>query len=156
MGIHKGEYDIELIRRTKELIISYKGVYNLTLLMNALLSLVILPGEHNKERKLKFLNADLNDIKELKSLVGSNDFHFDRRGKNNDLKNLLSRIRNGIAHQRIETITTKGKWTGVIIQDIDPITQTVGLNLKLTTKQLREFALYIASKYLDEVKNTNP
>jgi len=156
MGIQEGHYDIELIRRTKDLIIGYKGVYNLTLLMNALLSLIVLPSESNKLRRIRFLNTNINDIDELKEIINSNEFYFDSRGRNYDLKNLLGRIRNGIAHQRIETITTKDKWTGVIIQDVDPRTQLIGLNLTLTTKQLREFALFIASKYLDEVKIVSP
>lgn len=57
MGIPNGKYDIELIRRTKELIQSYNGKYNLTLLMNGILSLIVLPHQHNaRVRKLNFMN----------------------------------------------------------------------------------------------------
>src|SRR5882672_10772361 len=126
MGIQKGYYDIELVRRTKELITDYKGTHNLTLLMNALLSLVVLPNERNKIRNVKFLDIDINDVPEINQIITSPEFHFDRRRKGNNLKNLLGRIRNGIAHQRIETITEGGKWIGVVIQDIDPKTQSVG------------------------------
>ena len=59
MGIPNGKYDIELIRRTKELIKTYKGKYNLTLLMNGILSLIVLPHQHNaRVRKLNFMNKD--------------------------------------------------------------------------------------------------
>jgi len=151
MGIAKGKYDVELIKRTKELIKSYKGKYNLTLLMNGLLSLIVLPQEHNSRvRKLNFMNKDLNDIPEIQFILNSPNFYFDRRGYNNDLKNLLKRMRNGISHQRIETINENKKWKGVILQDLDRH-NNVGLNLELKTSELRNFAFYIADEYLKEL-----
>ena len=151
MGIAKGKYDVELIRRTKELIQDYDGKYNLTLLMNGLLSLIVLPQEHNSRiRKLTFMNTDLNDIPEIKFVLESPHFYFDRRGLNNDLKNLLKRIRNGISHQRIETINENGKWKGVKIQDLDRH-NNIGLNLELKTTELRNFAFYIADEYIKEI-----
>ncbi len=150
MGIPNGKYDIELIRRTKELIQSYNGKYNLTLLMNGILSLIVLPHQHNaRVRKLNFMNKNLNDIPEIQFLLNSPNFHFDRRGKNNDLKNLLTRMRNGIAHQRIESISVDNKWKGVIIQDSH--NGNIGLNLELKTSELRKFAFYIADEYLKEL-----
>ncbi|CAL2101676.1 conserved protein of unknown function [Tenacibaculum sp. 190130A14a] len=155
MGIEKGKYDVELIRRTKELIQDYDGKYNLTLLMNGLLSLIVLPQEHNSRiRKLTFMNTDLNDIPEIKFVLESPRFYFDRRGFNNDLKNLMKRIRNGISHQRIETINTKGKWKGVKIQDLDRH-NNVGLNLELKTSELRKFAFFIADEYIKEVRKAS-
>lgn len=155
MGIAKGKYDVELIRRTKELIKSYKGKYNLTLLMNGLLSLIVLPQEHNSRvRKLNFMNRDLNDIPEIQFVLNSPNFYFDRRGFNNDLKNLLKRIRNGISHQRIETINENKKWKGVKIQDLDRH-NNVGLNLELKTSELRNFAFYIADEYLKELNKAS-
>ena len=70
---------------------------------------------------------------------------------NNDLKNLLNRIRNGIAHQRIEAISEENKWKGVIIEDYDR-NDNIGLHLELKTSELRKFAFFIADKYLEEVK----
>jgi len=151
MGIPKGKYDVELIKRTKELIKSYKGKYKLTLLMNGVLSLIVLPQQHNARiRKLNFLNQDLNKIKEIQFILKSPNFYFDKRNYNNDLKNLLNRIRNGIAHQRIETINENNKWKGVIIQDYDN-RGNIGLNLELKTSELRKFAFYIADEYLKEL-----
>lgn len=150
MGIPNGKYDIELISRTKKLIQSYKGKYKLTLLMNGILSLIVLPHQHNaRVRKLKFMNKDLNDIPEIQFVLNSPNFHFDRRGKNNDLKNLLTRMRNGIAHQRIESISENNIWKGVVIQDIH--NGNIGLNLELKTSELRNFAFYIADECLKEL-----
>jgi hypothetical protein len=151
MGIQKGKYDVELVKRTKELIQEYDGKYNLTLLMNGLLSLIVLPQQHNtRVRKLKFMNQDLNDIPEIQFLLQSPNFHFNNRGYSNDLKNLLRRVRNGISHQRIETINKGGKWKGVIIQDLNG-QNSIGLHLELKTSELRKFAFFIADEYLKEI-----
>lgn len=152
MGIPEGKYDIELISRTKSLIQNYKGKYNLTLLMNGILSLIVLPQQHNSRiRRLPFMNQELNDIPEINFILNSPNFTFDRRNFNNDLKNLLNRIRNGIAHQRIEAVSENNKWKGVIIEDYDRH-NNLGLHLELKTSELRKFAFYIADKYLEEVK----
>lgn len=152
MGIPVGNYDIELIRRTKELIQTYDGIFNLTLLMNGILSLIVLPQQHNyRVRKLNFMNKDLNDIPEIQFVMNSPNFFFDPRHFHYDLKNLLNRIRNGIAHQRIETISDNGKWKGVVIQDYDKH-NNLGLNLELKTSELRKLAFFIADEYLKEIK----
>ena len=118
--------------------------------MNGILSLIVLPHQHNARiRKMNFMNKDLNDIPEIQFVLNSPNFHFDRRGKNNDLKNLLTRIRNGIAHQRIESISEDNKWKGVIIQDSH--NGNIVLNLELKTSELRKFAFYIADEYLKEL-----
>ena len=156
MGIAQGKYDVELIKRTKELIKTYKGKYTLTLLMNGLLSLIVLPQQHNSRvRRLNFMNKELDKIDEIQFVLDSNNFVFDRRNYHNDLKNLLNRIRNGIAHQRIETINDdNNKWKGVIIQDFDR-NNNLGLHLELKTSELRKFAFFIADEYLKEIKNTS-
>ena len=156
MGIPQGKYDVELIKRTKELIKTYKGKYTLTLLMNGLLSLIVLPQQHNSRvRRLNFMNNELEEINEIQFVLNSNNFFFDRRNNHNDLKNLLNRIRNGIAHQRIETINdNNNKWKGVIIQDYDR-NNNLGLHLELKISELRKFAFYIADEYLKEIKNAS-
>ncbi len=151
MGIPAGKYDIELIKRTKKLLKTYEGNFNLTLLMNCLLSLIVLPQQYNARiRKLPFMNDELNEIAEIQFVLNSTGFFFDRRNFNNDLKNLLNRIRNGIAHQRIEAISENNKWKGIIIEDYD-MAGNLGLHLELTTAELRRFSFYIADNYLREV-----
>lgn len=155
MGIPNGKYDIELIRRTKELIQSYNGKYNLTLLMNGILSLIVLPQQHNSRiRKLKFMNQNLDEIPDIEFVLNSSNFLFDPRNFNQDLKNLLNRIRNGIAHQRIEAISEGNKWKGVIIEDYDR-NNNLGLHLELTTAELRRLSFYVADKYLKELEKQN-
>ncbi len=78
---------------------------------------------------------------------------FNRRNFNNDLKNILTRIRNGISHQRIEAISENDQWKGVIIED--GMGNNIGLHLELTITEVRTLAFYIADKYLAEVGNGN-
>jgi len=121
--------------------------------MNCLLSLIVLPQQHNSRvRKLSFMNEDLIQIAEIQFILNSKNFFFDPRTFNNDLKNLLNRIRNGISNQRIEAVSKNEKWKGVIIEDYDR-QNNLGLHLELTTAELRKFAFYIADKYLGEIKS---
>jgi hypothetical protein len=152
MAIEPGNYDKELIKRTLNLIDSYKGKYTSTLLMNALLSLIVLPAEFNKRHKLKYFNQGIHSLTELEFIFSSPDFIFDPQSGKNNLQNLLRRIRNGIAHQRIETLSENGKWSGIIIQDLDNA-GNVGLNVRLSINELKAFARFIAMKYLDETKS---
>ncbi|MDQ7961055.1 MULTISPECIES: HEPN family nuclease [Flavobacterium] len=153
MGIANGKYDVELIKRTKKLIESYDGIFNITLLMNCILSLIVLPQQHNARiRRLGFMNNNLYDIPEIEFVLNSPNFQFDNRNYNNDLKNLLNRIRNGIAHQRIEAISQNSNWTGIIIEDYDR-SGNVGLHLELTIVEIQTLAFYIADNYLNEISN---
>lgn len=149
MAIEPGKYDTELVRRTIELIDSYKGKYDITLLMNALLSLIILPNESNKRRKLKYFDENIYEINDIRFVISSPMFTFDPQDGKYLFKNLLRRVRNGIAHQRIETISKDGKWTGVIIQDLNK-DETVGLHMELSIEELKIFANFIANRYLIE------
>ena len=164
MGEMKQErYDVEFIKRTQNLINSYHGEYDFTLFMNCLLGLIILPNEFYGRRKLSLFNKDLSTFPELKNIIASSDFVFDptkwdSRSKSyipdkKTLKVLLKKIRNGIAHQRIESINEDGKWTGVIIQDINKKNNNnVELSIKFQIKEFRIFAIFISSKYIDEIE----
>ena len=98
------------------------------------------------------MNEDLATIAGIQFVLNSPNFYFDKRNFNNDLKNLLNRIRNGISHQRIETITIAGKWKGVIIEDYDR-QNNLGLHLELKTSELRKLAFFISDAYLNEIGN---
>lgn len=164
MGIQVGQYDRELIRRTIELNEKYKGIYNITLLMNSLLSLIVLPNEKRSYRNIQFLKNEITNIQEIQSIISQAGFVFDsgfkRRTINGtktnvpnprDLENLLRRIRNGISHQRIEPISDiNNKWVAVIIEDYSG-DNICGLRIHFTIKELKKFALFIGNSYLSEL-----
>lgn len=160
MGIPVGQYDKEIIRRTKELIESYEGEYTITLLMNSLLSLIVLPKEYSKDRNMTFLKESINDVEVIKNIISKKGFIF-KEGVTNekgmpsvpnprDLDNLLRKIRNGISHQHITPISSGlNKWTGVIFKDYNP-NHSQGLHIEFSIAELKIFALYIADSYLAE------
>ena len=162
MGIPVGQYDREIIRRTKELIESYEGEFSITLFMNSLLSLIVLPKEYSKKRNMAFLKELITDVDVLKKVISKKDFFFNEgeiniAGQPNvpnprDLDNLLRKIRNGISHQHITPVSSKSnKWTGVIFKDYNS-NHTQGLHIEFTIAELKEFALFIANSYLLEIK----
>ncbi|SEO80015.1 hypothetical protein SAMN05444671_1385 [Flavobacterium sp. CF108] len=164
MGIQLGQYDRELIKRTIELNKKYKGIYNITLLMNSLLSLIVLPNEKRSFRNIQFLKSSIYSIPEIQNIISQAGFIFDsgfykqtingvKTNTQNprDLENLLRRIRNGISHQRIEPISDiNNKWIGVIIQDYSS-NNVCGLNVHFTISELKSFALFIGNSYLNEL-----
>lgn len=163
MGIPVGQYDKEIIRRTKELIESYEGEFTITLLMNSLLSLIVLPKEYSQNREMEFLDSLIQDIKTIESVINKDNFLFHEGStvgskvnpsvpNPRDLNQLLRRIRNGISHQHIIPITDGlNKWSGVIFEDYNK-NHVRGLHIDFTIAELKEFALYIANSYLSEIK----
>ena len=164
MGIPVGQYDRELIRRTIELNKSYKGIYSITLLVNSLLSLIVLPHEKKGYRNIQFLKSNIIDVPQIHNLLAKDDFIFVEGGNikkiaGNDtfvpyprnLQHFLRRIRNGISHQHIEPISDENnKWIGVIIRDIH--NNACGLQIHFTIEELKSFAMFIGESYLKELR----
>ncbi len=163
----KDKYDTEFIKRTQTLINGYHEKYTITLLLNCLLGLIILPNEFKgrKGRKFTFLNQDIQSIKEIQGIISKNNFLFNPTKKKKgdgyvsdkkSLKNFLKKIRNGIAHQQIEPINENGEWKGVRIKDINDFNnKNLELEIEFTIKELRDFAFFISTKYIEEFEKLN-
>ncbi len=103
MGEIKNEvFDIEFIGRTKKVIQEYKGTYNITLLLNCLLGLIVLPSEYYKRKSRVFFEKDTSEFKELTGLLDNATFNPTKRKNKNwiadkkSLKNLIKKVRNKI------------------------------------------------------------
>ncbi|MFM8911949.1 MAG: HEPN family nuclease [Flammeovirgaceae bacterium] len=160
MGEIKNEiFDIEFIERTKKVIQEYKGNYNITLLLNCLSGLIVLPSEYYKRKSRIFFEKDTSEFKELTGLLDNATFNPTKR-KNNiwiadkkSLKNLIKKVRNGVSHQQIECVGNNGKWQSVVLRDINTYNlNNIELEVTWTTKQLKTFALFVADSYLIEIK----
>lgn len=158
-------FDIEFILRTQKLIKEYKGTYNITLLLNCLLGLIVLPTEFYNKKSRTFFTKPLTDYKEIEGLIKAISFNPTKRNRKAkgfipDEKNLnvfTKKIRNGIAHQQIECIDSKGKWVSVTIRDFNKFNNdNLELEVTWTIKQLKEFSLFISDKYIEEIKTLNP
>lgn len=155
-------FDIEFIRRTKKVISGYKGTYNITLLLNCLLGLIVLPSEHYNRRKKTFFSIEIKKIPELNGLLNNGIFNPTKR-KNNEwvkdkhtFKNFIKKVRNAVSHQQIECVGNNGKWESVTLRDINSFNQNnIELEVTWTTKELKKFALFVADSYLNEIEKVN-
>lgn len=160
MGEIKNEiFDVEFITRTKKLISAYKGTYNITLLLNCLSGLIVLPSEYYNRRAKTFFSTEIADIPELNGLLNNGIFNPTKR-KNNQwvqdkhtFKNLIKKVRNAVSHQQILCVGNNGKWESVTLKDINFFNNNnIELEVTWTTKELRKFALFVANSYLNEIE----
>ena len=158
-AIKNDKFDIQFIERTRKIIDGYKGTYNITLLLNCLLGLIVLPSEFYKRKARTFFDADIADIPELNDLVNGITFNPTKRQNGNwvadrkNLRNLVKKVRNGVSHQQIECIDDNGKWDKVVIKDFNSYNQNnLELEVSWTPKQLKEFALFVADNYKTEIE----
>ena len=159
MGSIKNEtFDIQFIERTKKIIENYKGTYNITLLLNCLLGLIVLPSEFYKRKSRNFFDVEIDKIQEIQDLTENILFNPTKRKKNTwvedkrSLKNLIKKIRNGVSHQQIECVDENGRWDRVIIRDFNTYNNdNLELEVSWTPNQLKIFALFVADSYLYEI-----
>ena len=169
-SVNNETFDIEFIQRTLGNI-NAKGrpPYQITMLVNCLLGLVVLPFEMDvsNRRKIKLFNKNIVDVPIIKELTKDEYFHptsYDRaqgrfKSKPLTIYNLLKCIRNSIAHHRIYCLPEDGKWRSVRLYDIqDKYTQDnvnggkphLELEIVWTIKQLRAFCDFVCEAYLFE------
>jgi hypothetical protein len=153
-------FDTEFIIRTQKLIKEYKGTYNITLLLNCLLGLIVVPSEFYNRKNQTFFKKPITDYQEINGLTEEMLFNPTKRDRKNNgfvqdqrtLNVFVKKIRNGIAHQRIECVEQRGKWTKVIIRDFNMANgQNVELELTWSIKQLKKFSIFISNEYIKEI-----
>jgi hypothetical protein len=151
-------YETEFVRRTQSLLRDYKGEYKLSNAINCMLGLIILPNEmlelnHNEIwdmlieqiQELQFLRIQTFEPIRRKNRLGVPEYY----PKN--LKTFLKKVRNGLAHQNIIPVNTKGIFSGVIIRNyFGAGKKDLDLDVKFNRKELERFALYVAGKYLGD------
>lgn len=157
------KFDIDFVRRTKKILMTYKGRYKLSNLINCTLGLMVLPYENIRDNQIilqnpnTFWDIDINRIPSLPKIDIRIFSPIQRINKGgvityypNTLKVLLQKIRNGLAHQHIEPVNKNGKFVGIIISNyFDSAHQD--LEIQFSRNQLEKFALFIANEYLKQV-----
>ena len=71
--------------------------------------------------------------------------------KNLTLHKFLKKIRNGVAHQNISPTNQKGEWKGLRIWNHNSY-GIKDFEVEFTINQLKDFAIFIGEKYLEETK----
>lgn len=149
MGSYKEIYEIEFITRTKEILNKYnkrKGGYKLTLLLNCLVSLIILPSERSgfdkpplwdiMTKHIDFFNTKIHPVWS--------------DGKEHTLGEFVKKLRNGIAHQNINPINKNNQFVGVKIWNIN-YKKAIDFEVEFNRHTLHEFANLIADQYLHHI-----
>jgi len=154
--IPKTDFDIEFIERTQKIIREYKGEFEVSLLLNCLMGLIIFPNEFSRKYELNFLDQKTDEVDVIKNIISKSDSIFNpkkrkRKQIKNEKKNVrvfLRKLRNGFEHANITTINDKEKWIGLIVEDkglyIDNIPD---LKVNITSDELRELAIYLSNEY---------
>jgi hypothetical protein len=162
-AISNEKFDIQFIERTKKIISNYKGTYNITLLLNCLLGLIVLPSEFYRRKLRTFFNTNISDIPELEELIVGISFNPTRRenrqwvNDEKNLRNLIKKVRNGVSHQEIQCIDDNGKWDSVIIRDFNTYNNNhLELEVRWTPRQLKTFSLFVADSYISEIQKLEP
>jgi hypothetical protein len=162
MGTIK-EYKLEFPKRTIHLLDSFRKKqvdyrYDVTLMMNCLLGLIVLAVENSDRDKLMPGKVDSGLLKMLPDRIkikrgnkGLQEVNADYLESLNKLE-LLKKIRNGIAHQNILGINEHGIWAGIKLWNINKSGE-INFEMALSTEQLYSLATYISQHYLKKLNN---
>lgn len=157
------EYKLEFPKRTIYLLDSFRKQevdyrYDVTLLMNCLLGLIVLAVENSDREKLMPGKVDTgllemlpHKVKYKRGKKGIQEVSADFL-KSLDKLELLKKIRNGIAHQNILGINENGIWAGVKLWNINKSGE-INFEMTLSTEQLYSLATYISKHYLKKQIN---
>lgn len=127
---------------------SKKTQYEVTLLLNCLLGLMVFPIESTKSNK----NCELK-VNCVKKLIKMEVIKKPKLVTNLDYYKIFKSMRNAVSHGHIETSGTNDYIEGIKFSDFDcnnldePHTC-----LEFNVEQLKEYALYVATQYLELLK----
>lgn len=175
------EFCIKQIVTTKKIIENFSDAreFSLTMLINSLMSLVILPFEQSKKRNgkrtfegryeseiIKNLGISPEIFKPIKSCDGENIvFNY------KTIRKFINKFRNGIAHQNLEVCISEDKVIHIIIYNKFYCNQckkckkkickekgiifsngcAIDFKIIVTVQELQKLALYIADSYLEAI-----
>ena len=142
------EIEVDFIERTLELICKYKGNYEVTLLINCCLGLLVLPKEKHLESIPKQKIPTTGSLWGLSrdSVTGVGCEHCGYK-----LSNVIRRIRNGICHFHVKTLPDGTGEIGKI-----EIKDRGNFKAVLSIDEFRELAvslaIHVTGKVTDEGK----
>jgi hypothetical protein len=143
----------DFIERTKKILFQYRNnfsndeKYEVTLLMNCLLGLIILPQQHWYEQLPE------EEIEYEKWGIKRNHVIYIKEDETINIKNILRHLRNSISHYRFKAFSNSDKKIEYIyFYDEIHGNKTFEINLDVVT--LREFAIYLSEKLTKDMINT--
>jgi hypothetical protein len=152
------DFDVDFVIRTKEILNDYNGPRDMSIILNCLMGLVILPFEKVKSNPNAFWDTELTAIPNLPSFHQHIFEPIERLAKQNKqpilypktLRVFLRKMRNAICHQNIEAINKNEKFASVSFRNyFEPTTrQYLDMHIEFTQDELKTFALFVAEQYL--------
>jgi hypothetical protein len=149
-GSYKEIYEIEFITRTRKIINDYnkrKNGYKLTLLLNCLVGLIILPDQRTEYGKPPLWEIEIDQIPIFQNAKISPKWSNNNK---HTLEQFIRKLRNGIAHQNIEPINRNNHFVGVKIWNVNQ-QNIIDCEVKFDRHTLHEFASFIADQYLHHI-----
>lgn len=166
-------YKIDFVKRTKQLLDDNFDYFKskdreVTFLLNCLLGLIIAVNEvkgSNKAKKgniedlfeyipdkIGFLKKGFEEQHLTDKLINSIEIQIGHKKDINlyDKQQFLSKIRNGIAHQHIESISYDDIWEEVRLWNVKD-SKIIDFEIIFTIEELKQFAIKIADDYLGEL-----
>ncbi len=140
-------FDREFVERTISIIehpSSIESEYDITLLTNCMLALVVLPIESTSNSSIskKFRSEIVNELARMNVIKTNLD-----NGK------LFRAIKNAISHMHIEFQNKDGNIDSIVFWDKIPGEKEYHTVLQFSAQQLKDFALFVANKHLNRLSN---
>lgn len=178
MGYPKiADFDIIIIKRTKENLKNATIKYDFTLLLNSLLGLIVILHQMKIQgkRKMAFFEKKISDYKKLDFL--QNEDTFNNEQKNQSFKEitmkklirnhinydkikiheLIKYIRNGIVHYGIRPTKDGDIWEGIVIRNYKNDKKILNwsdnyiFQIYLTQSELENLCILLTDEYLREL-----
>lgn len=138
-------FNVDFVQRTKQIINEYCNdscKYEVTLLINCLLGLISLPTVNTGSDESVFIQEYIEKLSNLKAINRQSE-----EGKT------FRSLKNALSHMYIEPRNEDGKINKIIFKDKIPGRDCFHTELEFTVESLREFALFVADKYLTKFDN---
>jgi len=166
-SIDNEKFDVEFIQRTLDNLDSNSGAkYEVTMLLNCLVGLIIIPAEAYLKKNYNFLNKPIAGVLEVSQLMENQYFQPTSsrhkggvyKPKQLTLANLIRSIRNSVAHNHIYCLPEDGKWRMVRVCDINENNRQDGkphleLEVVWSIDQLKRFCRFVAERYLEGARS---
>ena len=138
-------FDKEFVERTKKIIENSSTIgneYDITLLINCMLALVVLPVEKTNESNKNFQDEITNKLKEMNVV---------KKSTNED--SLFRAIKNALSHLHIEIKNKNGIIYKIIFRDKKHNKAECHTMLEFDTNQLKDFVIFVANQHLERLSN---
>ena len=145
------DFRIDFVDRTIEIIdqLSDKTDYEVTLLINCLFGLIVIPTEVDYRK----LNANYKE--DFVNFCTKKLDQYSKVPKRKSKRQLARCMKNALSHLYIDTVPKDGKISAVIFKDKRKEDTEFHTEIKFTVNDLKQFALDMASHYSDIIRKRN-